>query len=445
MFQYNVALALRSFRRNPGITALMVLAIGLGIAVCVMSLTVYHAMSANPLWWKDDRVHAVTLDAWSPERPYEDAAPQLPPPLLTYKDAIAILESNIAQRTVVMYSVGGVLSGASGSAKPVLEATRATTADFFATFDVPFQFGQGWDAAADRERKPVIVLSHDLNQRLFGGANSVGRSLRWNDREFRVVGVLQPWRPMPRFYDLNNGAFEEPETAYVPFRLAVDAEADIWGNLNCWKTEKLDTYADRLQSECVWTMAWVELADAGQRQRMQAFLDNYANSQRKLGRFQRPQNNRLTPVSQWLEDNRVVQNDNKLLVGLAFAFLAVCLLNTVGLLLAKFLGNAPVSGIRRALGASRRDLFLQHLTEAGAVAMAGGILGLLLGALGLAGVRALNSGFSDSPASVELLARVDTVSVLWALGLALLATIAAGLYPAWRVGRLAPASYLKSQ
>ena len=44
----------------------MVLAIGVGIAVCVVTLTLYHAMSGNPLWWKSDQVYAVTLDNWSP-------------------------------------------------------------------------------------------------------------------------------------------------------------------------------------------------------------------------------------------------------------------------------------------------------------------------------------------------------------------------------------------
>ncbi len=43
-----------------------------------------------------------------------------------------------------------------------------------------------------------------------------------------------------------------------------------------------------------------------------------------------------------------------MLVGLSFMFLAVCLLNMIGLLLAKFLGAAPVVGLRRALGASRK-------------------------------------------------------------------------------------------
>ncbi len=62
-------LALGSFGRNPGLTALMVLAIALGIAVCIMTLTVFHAMSGNPIWWKNDRLYAVTMDNWDPEPP----------------------------------------------------------------------------------------------------------------------------------------------------------------------------------------------------------------------------------------------------------------------------------------------------------------------------------------------------------------------------------------
>src|SRR5439155_4986383 len=100
-------------------------------------------------------------------------------------------------------------------------------------------------------------------------------------------------------------------------------------------------------------------------------------------------NNRLTNVGQWLKDQGVVQNDNRMLVGIAFAFLAVCLLNTVGILLAKFLNAAAIAGVRRALGASRRQIFMQHLIEVGVLAAAGALLGLVLGALGLWGVHAL--------------------------------------------------------
>jgi len=103
MFGYYLRLASRSFRRNPGITALMVLAVALGIAVCVMTLTLYKGMSSNPIWWKNDRLFAVTLDSWDPERPDNEKQPELPPPQLTYRDAEAVFASTIPERRVRMF------------------------------------------------------------------------------------------------------------------------------------------------------------------------------------------------------------------------------------------------------------------------------------------------------------------------------------------------------
>jgi putative ABC transport system permease protein len=195
----------------------------------------------------------------------------------------------------------------------------------------------------------------------------------------------------------------------------------------------------------------VELPGRSARERMQSLLDGYWAEQRKAGRFQRPRDNRLTNVGQWLKDQGVVQNDNRMLVGIAFAFLAVCLLNTVGILLAKFLNAAAIAGVRRALGASRRQIFIQHLIEVGVLAAAGAVLGLGLGALGLWGVHTLyvETSSVDTVAAntggYQQLTHFDTVSVVWAVVLAMGSALAAGLYPAWRIGRVAPAVYLKSQ
>lgn len=443
MFGYHMKLALRSLRRNPGITALMVMAIALGIAVCVMTLTVYHGMSSNPIWWKNDRLYAVTLDNWDPEEPADDDRPELPPEQLTYRDAEAVTASTIPARSVRMMKTGGVLSSgdSASSVLPERALLRVTTAGFFGMFDVPFAFGGGWQAAADTGPEPVIVLSRKMNEHFFSGADSVGRTLRWNDREFRVVGVLADWHPSPKFFDLNNGSFDDPEEAYVPFGWLPALELDSVGNTNCWKPEEQKSYLDFLNSECVWIQAWVELPDAATRVRMQEFLDGYVNEQRKSGRFARPANNRLTPVDQWLADNEVVRNDNRMLVALAFAFLSVCLINTVGLLLAKFLGGATVTGIRRALGASRRQIFMQLLTEAGLLAAVGAVVGLVLASLGLLGLRAM---YDTGSSGFRTVMHVDGWSIAMAVALAVVSALAAGLYPAWRVGRLAPAVYLKS-
>jgi putative ABC transport system permease protein len=445
MFGYYLELAFRNLRRNPGLTALMIGAVALGIAVCVMTLTMYRAMSGNPIWWKNDVLFAVTLDSWDPKEPYYDDKPHLAPWQLTYRDAMALLRSDIPQRKVVMHKAVGVLAPGDGSVTPERVATRVTTGDFFAMFDVPFKYGSSWTPAADTGPEPVLVLSKRMNDRLFNGTDSVGKRVRWNDQEFRVVGVLDHWLPLPTFYDVNNGSLEEPEDVYIPFGWSVALELPSAGNTQGWKPTEIKTYQDFLSSEVIWLQMWVELPDAATRGRFQGFIDSYVTTQKQVGRFQRPLNNRLTNVDQWLEDNEVVANDDRVLVGLAFAFLAVCLLNTVGLLLAKFLNSAAITGVRRALGASRRQIFFQHLVEVGVISSMGAVLGLGVGALLLMGLRALYTFDPTDSGGTQALAHVDVTSVMTAVVLALLATLAAGLYPAWRIGRIPPASYLKAQ
>jgi putative ABC transport system permease protein len=445
MFSYYLELAFRNLKRNPGLTALMIGAVALGIAVCVMTLTMYRAMSGNPIWWKNDVLYAVTMDFWDPQEPAWDDKPELPPTQLTYRDAMAVYASDIPKHKVIMHKAVGIVSVDGQQVYPERVTTRVTTKDFFVMFDVPFQYGGTWTDAADTGPEPVMVISRKMNEKLFGGANSVGKRIRWNDNEFRIVGVRDHWMPLPTFYDVNNDVLEEAEDIYIPFGWSVALELDSAGNTNGWKPEDIKTYQDLLTSEVVWIQMWVELPDAAARDRFQSFLDNYAQRQKQAGRYQRPLNNRLTRPDQWLKDNNVVGNDDRVLVGLAFAFLAVCLLNTVGLLLAKFLNNAPITGVRRALGASRRQVFFQHLVEVGVISSIGATLGLALGGLLLMGLRVLYTFDPTDSAGTQAIAHVDVGSVVTALALALFATIAAGLYPAWRIGRIPPATYLKAQ
>jgi putative ABC transport system permease protein len=443
MLSYNLRLALASYRRNPTLTALVAGAIALGIAVCTITLTLYHGMSNNPIWWKNDKLYAVTIDSWDPKRPDDEKHPERPPPQLTYKDATALLKSDIPKYRVAMFRADRVLDAGVKDVKPKRMRVRVTTGDFFRAFDVPFQYGGPWTAAADQgSPEPLVVLDRETNEKVFGGANSVGRTVRLNDREFRIVGVLDAWEPTPAYYDLNNGSFLKPESIYIPFLWGEQLELASNGNTNCWKTESLNSYQDFKNSECVWIQYWAEFAAGADRQRFQSWLDGYVKEQKKLGRMPRPLNNPLYTVDQWLEFNAVVSKDNRVLVGLAFMFLAVCIINTVGLLLAKFLSGASLSGLRRALGASRRDIFHQHLIEVLVLGLAGGLLGLLLSAVGLIGLRRL---FASEFSTYDSLAHMDTTMVAAAIALSLVAGLLAGLYPAWRIGRIQPASYLKTQ
>jgi putative ABC transport system permease protein len=108
-------------------------------------------------------------------------------------------------------------------------------------------------------------------------------------------------------------------------------------------------------------------------------------------------------------------------------------------MLAKIMNRAGDIGVRRALGANRATIFGQCLMEAGVVGLVGGLLGLALTALGLAGVRLI---VSESTARLTHLSLSD---IAIALGLAVCATTLAGLYPTWRAAHVQPAWQLKAQ
>jgi putative ABC transport system permease protein len=103
------------------------------------------------------------------------------------------------------------------------------------------------------------------------------------------------------------------------------------------------------------------------------------------------------------------------------------------------------SGVRRALGASRRDIFAQHFVEVGLLAVTGALVGALLSWLGLWGIRVMYRATEDAGGGYVALAHFDGSSLAWAGALAVVATLVAGVYPAWRVGRLSPAVCLKTQ
>jgi len=107
-------------------------------------------------------------------------------------------------------------------------------------------------------------------------------------------------------------------------------------------------------------------------------------------------------------------------------------------LLAKFMRRAAEIGVRRALGAPRREIYHQFLVEAGTVGLAGGVLGLLLTALGMLGV-----GLLFEP-EIARLAHLDLSLVAMTLLVAIVATVLAAFYPTWRAARVQPAWQLKS-
>jgi putative ABC transport system permease protein len=142
-----------------------------------------------------------------------------------------------------------------------------------------------------------------------------------------------------------------------------------------------------------------------------------------------------------MEINEVVDEDVGVLLGLAILFLIVCLLNTIGLLLAKVMRRAKDISLRRALGASKSALFSQYVIEAGMIGVAGGLLGIALTWLGLRGIENLFQEYEF----IKNLVRMDWAIILMAIGLAIFSSLGAAIYPTWRACNITPASQLRIQ
>lgn len=440
MFAYHLRMALKSIRRNLVLSALMVAAIGIGIGACMTVITVYYMMSGDPIPHKSDRLFAVQLNNWEAPGPYDEDRPERLPEHLTYTDSMNLLESGIPLRQAVMHESAATIDPADPEVNPLLATVEFTTTDFFPMFDTPFLYGSGWDDTADRTASDVVVLNRKINDEVFGGEDSTGRMLTLDDRQFRVIGVLDTWEPVPRFYTAGNDEFGETADVFIPISVNATWQLQNFGNTRCWGEAGINSFEDFLASECIWLEYWVELPDAETRAAYEAWLGGYIAEQKKLGRF--PIENAeyaLRDVNEWLDYNEVVSSDFNVLIGLAFMFLAVCLLNTVALLLAKFSGNAPGVGLRRALGASKAMIFRQNLVEVGLIGIAGGAFGLFLAWLGLKGVKAVNLGRYDQ------LVSLDWNLVAFAFLISLVAALVAGLYPTWRICQVPPATYLKTQ
>lgn len=437
MFAYYLRLALKSIKRTPILSALMISAIALGIGACMTTISVNYMMSADPIPSKSDQLFYVRVDSWDPYNAWED--PNTPPDQITWTEATNLTKAGKAFRQSAMSRSGGVLEPKNSDIKPFQASIRLAYNDFFDMFEVPFLHGGAWPDEADVNPEQLVVLTEDLNERIFGGENSVGRTITIRSNEFTVIGVTKHWEPIPKFFDITTGPFNEPSDMFMPFRLKQALEMPTWGNNNCWKSPEGEGFMGRLLSECISNQMWVELPNDEAKQDYMDFLDSYVGEQKALGRFPRPLNNRLTNVMDWMKESNVVPDDAEIMLWLSFLFLLVCLLNTVGLLMAKFTTKSSEIGLRRAVGASKQALFYQHLVEAGLIGLAGGILGIGLSLLGLGGVESLFGEF------ISKVAHMDVTLVFMAFGLAILSSIVAGLYPTWKACNIAPASQLKSQ
>src|SRR5512138_2799796 len=179
MIFHNLRIAWKSLKRNRALSMLIVAGIALGIAASTTFATVRHSFAKDPVPGKSrGGLYYVRMDSWDPAKPYPGPDPTSPPTQLTYRDMTGIMKSDVPKRQTGLFKTALYVFPDAKIGRPFRETIRLCFSDFFPMFDVPFRYGSGWDRKADAGPEPVVVLSAAMNDRLFGGANSVGKTVR---------------------------------------------------------------------------------------------------------------------------------------------------------------------------------------------------------------------------------------------------------------------------
>ncbi|MGI9220325.1 MAG: ABC transporter permease [Woeseiaceae bacterium] len=434
---YDLQLALKSIRKTPILSALMVAAIGIGVGACMTIITLYYVMTANPN--PDHSEELFTYALHNNLEPYDGQENDEPRLMATYRDAMNVFESDIPTEQSLHYQSWAVYRNTPDGVSPFWNLYRLVSTGFFSMFDVPFMYGGPWSQEQEDSKAMVMVLTREINNRLFGGEDSVGEKIEVGGDFYEIVGVMDTFKPLPKYFEFDSGLFEEIEGGLVPFSLTPEIELmKNSGGRSCIELPEGDDFQSYLDAECHWIHHWIRLPTPEKRQAFAELLDNYSLEQRRYGRFQGPFNNRLFNLMEFLDRIQVVDGTMTMLIGVSVMFLIVCLLNTNALLFAKFTGRSAEVSIKRALGCSKKRLLKQHLVEIGLVGLVGGALGLCLTFVGLEGIKLMLTNFDNV---AYLNSDLIVITVVASIG----STLVAGLYPAWRSCRIPPAKYLKSQ
>ncbi|MFC1912610.1 ABC transporter permease [Chloroflexota bacterium] len=380
--------------------------IGVGAVIVLMSVgaglqnmitSTFEELGSNLLFVQPSNPEAPGLAAMSPG--FATAS-------LTMDDAEALTRiRSVTNVNPTNENFIKILAG-NESATSVIEGT---TAEFQQLYDFTMADGQFISEVNIARRDMVVVLGSKTAEDLFGSDDPVGQHVKMRDKRFTVIGVLEP-RGMSSF------GFSWDEMVITPI---TTYQARLF-------SDKTPSGEDAVQS-IVLQVASPEVMDDVREQ-----IENVLRKRHHIDDAE-DDDFAVTSMEQLLGTFETITTALTVFLGLIGGIsLLVGSIGIMNIMLVSVTERTREIGLRKAIGAKRRDILMQFLLEAAVISLAGGTIGLIGAWLIAQGISLIDLGGFQINAVVSPL--VVTVAVLVSVFIGL----ASGIYPAMRAARLNP-------
>ena len=432
LIPYHTRLAWRSLRRDPGLSATVVIV--LAVAACIYSTALIHWLRIyGPKPALSPGLHQVEIDVDDRTLREAFAGSTASPSHLASHTRVSFPNYQVLAASGIptsqMATFRSRLWVASGSAPTVGGVTperacsrnaRFVDGAFFAMFAQRLRWGVAWSHEDELAGRPRAVLSRRLNEELFGGEDSTGKTVRIDARPYVVTGVLADDAPVNAEWD-PSAAGGGQDAVYLPF--AEQQRLQAWPETPYFVTPVGTHHDDLLKSDAVFVTFWADLETPEQ----VAAYERYLNAQ--LG--PRGLRHHTRDLAAWRQMVKAPPSAISFFTLVTLIIFAGSGLIVARLLMAKMLVRGDELGVFRALGAPRGALFWRQIIEAAILSGIAAVLGTIIAA---PQAELYNRFVHDN----DIPLRLSWLAVALIFATTLVVGIGSALYPSWMAARRRP-------